>query len=111
MLLNAVLVHGVGGLDPEPERWSNVLEDPDPVALANREAQRIEGAHGSLRGLLAEPLGSVDVAPTVFREVVRRLGDVSADEGPGAALETVLRRTEDRAVGSPQADTPVRSPA
>ncbi len=106
MLLNGVLVNGVGGVDPAPTRWSSLVDAAEPVSALTGEAERIERAHRSLAGLLVEPLDSVDVSATVLAELIRRLDEASAADGPVAVFEEVLRRTAETAAGRAEAGTP-----
>ena len=111
VLLNGVLVHGVGGVDPAPARWSSLVGAAEPVSALTGEAERIERAHRSLAGLLVEPLDSVDVSATVLAELIRRLDEASAADGPVAVFEEgAPRRTAETAAGRPEAGTPRMSP-
>ena len=105
VLLNGVLVHGVGSVDPAPSRWSSLVAAVDPVSALAAAAERIERAHRPFAGLLVEPLSSVDVSATELTELLRRLDEVGAD-GSVAMFEEVLRRTAESALGRPEVGTP-----
>lgn len=97
VLLNGVLTTGTGGVAPEPERWSSLLEATHPVAALAGEAGRLERTHRPLDGLLSEPLSSIEVGVPALRELVRRLDDLRSVDRPVVAFEAVLRGAEDSA--------------